>query len=337
MCGVVPHFGSGKAIRKTCGVALGNIQVVKSLSIRVPCSTSNLGPGFDLLGLALGLFVEIEATPRPGEAPHHLTESAGFAAHWPIEGNLVLRAFDAVFHAAGLPAPTCDFRATSQIPVARGLGSSGAAVAAGLLLAEAQLVATGGRGLGTSALHELGISIEGHPDNVTASLFGGCTLCLPAASGRGAHATALVHQAVSDELGFAVAWADATLPTARAREVLPKSVPFADAVENPRRLAMLLEGLRSGDAELLRTGSHDRLHHDARLALIPGGREALAAADEAGAYMTAINGSGSSLLAIGAKADAPRLAAALGEPLARLDTNVTAQPLELVRGRPTVR
>lgn len=219
--------------------------------------------------------------------------------------------------------------------MARGLGSSGAAVAAGLLLANAALKDLGKAPFEGGALHELGIAIEGHPDNVTASLFGGCTLCLPADAQR-THPTALVHQEVTPTLGFAVAWSQTTLATARAREVLPASVPFADAVENPRRLAMLLEGLRTGNPDLLRIGAHDRLHHEARLALIPGGREALARASEAGAYLTAINGSGSSLLAMGSREAIPKLAACLGETLAQFDEGIVTKELELVSAPPVV-
>lgn len=304
----------------------------------MPCSTSNLGPGFDLLGLTLSLFLEVEAHPLPPGHPHELAPGTGFAATWPAHENLVMRAFDAIFEAAGLAAPPQRFGASSEIPLARGLGSSGAAVAAGLLLGEARLIATGHASPGRAALHELGIDLEGHPDNVTASLFGGCTLCLPrSCEARGPHPSVLVKQPVAPELGFAVAWGDAILPTARAREVLPTSVPFADAVENPRRLALLLAGLASGDAQLLAIGSHDRLHHAARLPLIPGGAEALAAAEAAGAYMTAINGSGSSLLAVGPRARAAELATALGTELARFDRNVEAHALEVVHGAPVVR
>jgi homoserine kinase len=310
---------------------------VKTLSIQVPSSTSNLGPGFDLLGLALGIFVQVEAAPRVSGHDHELQKSADFAAEWPIEANLLLRAFDTVFTQAGLVAPPQSFHVSSQVPIARGLGSSGAAVAAGLLLAEARLTDQRGSGLGIAALHELGIALEGHPDNVTASLFGGCTLCLPSSSGRGGHATRWFHQEVAESLGFSVAWSGTRLSTARARGVLRADVPFADAVENPRRLAMLLEGLRTGDPELLAIGAHDRLHHDARLALIPGGRESLAAAEEAGAFMTAINGSGSSLLAIGPRERATELAEVLGNTLAAFDKDVTAEALEIVHGTPPIR
>ncbi|MDF1798290.1 MAG: homoserine kinase [Planctomycetota bacterium] len=306
------------------------------LRVRVPASTSNLGPGFDLLGLALGLFVEVSLEPIQAVRHRLSLPSAPTdqATTWPLERNLVLGAYEAAFRAVGRTPLPAHFRATSQVPVARGLGSSGAATAAGLLLAAAVL---GDEAPDMGALHELGISLEGHPDNVTASLFGGCTLCLPASErAREQHRTALVHQEVADSLGFAVAWSDATLSTERARAVLPASVPLEDAIENPRRLAMLLEGLRTGDPELLSIGSVDRLHQRYRMPLIPGGAEALAAARAAGAFATAINGSGSSLLAIGPRDRSGELAEVLASTLALHDSGAVGQALELVEGTPVV-
>lgn len=310
------------------------------LRVTVPCSTSNLGPGFDLLGLALALHLEVRATPLPTGAEAHVWKArTGTAASWPLPDGAaddrVLRAFDAVWHAKDLAAPPHAFRAHSAIPIMRGLGSSGAAVAAGLLLANRALVVHGHTPLTPRELHPLGIAIEGHPDNVTASLFGGCTLCLPP-NAHDAPRGALVFQAVSETLGFAVVWGAATTPTERAREVLPRTLAFDAAKENPRRLALLLEGLRSGDPELLALGVHDELHHTARLALIPGGAETLAAARAAGAFATAINGSGSSLLAIGPAGGMAPIAAALATELARHDTDVVAHELAVVHGAPEV-
>lgn len=307
-----------------------------SISVTVPASTSNLGPGFDLLGLALDRFLQVRAQATPAAAGHTWAERTGHAATWPASDDLVTRAFDAVFHARKRTPPPHRFSATSAIPVARGLGSSGAAVAAGLLLGNHALVAQGGTPFTPRELHPLGIALEGHPDNVTASLFGGCTLCLPPSSAPEEHAGALVLQPVAESLGFAVAWGAATTPTERARAVLPATVAFDDAKENPRRLALLLEGLRTGDAELLRLGVHDRLHHAARLALIPGGAETLAAAQAAGAFATAINGSGASLLAIGARAAMAPIATAMAAELARHDTQVEAHVHDIVRASPQV-
>ncbi|MFT6041453.1 MAG: homoserine kinase [Planctomycetota bacterium] len=315
--------------------------------VRIPCSTSNLGPGFDLLGLALSLWLEVELSPTseaassPDSTGHQLDLAADFAASWPRENNLMLRAFDAVFAAQGTSPPNGHFRVKSEIPTARGLGSSGAAVTAGLLLANDVLADWRGEShaMSTAELHRLGMEIEGHPDNITASLFGGCTLCLPpapGATGRSAHDGGLVHAPLSSDLGFAVAWTDATLTTTEARACLPTQVAFADAVENPRRLAMLLEGLRTGNPKLLALGAEDRLHHAFRLALIPGGSQALQAATDAGAAMVAINGSGSSLLAIGRVDQAEQLGQTMAKVLADFAPGSTSRNLTSISGQPTV-
>jgi homoserine kinase len=318
-----------------------NCSGLPALQVRIPCSTSNLGPGFDLLGLALSLWLDVRVSPRentPG-AEHELEFVGPFADLWPREQNLLTRSFDAVFTAHNMPAPPCRFRVESEIPVARGLGSSGAAVAAGLALANHYLAHQRGTSPGpiTNATHNLGIELEGHPDNVTASLFGGCTLCLPAGvSGGERHESGLVHASLSPELGFGVAWSDSTLTTSEARDCLPATVPFADAVENPRRLAMLLEGLRCADPHLLNLGQADRLHHRFRLALIPGGAAALEAAERAGAWLVAINGSGSSLLAIGPKNKTEQLAGIMASELARHASGAVGYSLDAVLGGPLV-
>jgi homoserine kinase len=328
---------------------------VKTLSVRVAASSSNLGPGFDLLGLALDLFVEVNAQALPPTAANHTLETgATYAGGWPRTDNLLMRAFDAVWAARDVPPPAFHFQATSAIPVARGLGSSGAATAAGLLLGNQALPLYGHSPLPVEALHRLGIALEGHPDNVTAALFGGCTLCLPPSDVSLESALAIarqpdspatlkdsetmvwVPQSIHPEIGFAVAWGSATTPTERARAVLPATVSFADAKENPRRLALLLEGLRTRDPTLLKLGVHDRLHHEARLALIPGGRETLDAALQAGATATAINGSGSSLLALGIDGEMDAIREAMATTLARFDRDIQSHVLRVVRDFPRV-
>ncbi|MDP6538714.1 MAG: homoserine kinase [Planctomycetota bacterium] len=272
------------------------------MRVRVPCSTSNLGPGFDCLGLALSLELEVELHVRPDRTAHELAELAGFATDWPLEGNCLPTAFDHVFGELGLRSPACDFRVNSTIPTARGLGSSGAATAAGLLLG----ASFAPQPVEVKQLLRWGTALEGHPDNATASLLGGCTLGVPHGGDL-----AVVRPRVHPDLVFPVAWPAEPTPTAEARSVLPESVPFADAVENPRRLALLLAGLREGDPELCRLGIEDRLHAPYRLALIGGARDALAAALEAGAHAATISGSGSGLVAICDAHDGPAVAAAL--------------------------
>ncbi|MEM7519021.1 MAG: homoserine kinase, partial [Planctomycetota bacterium] len=258
-------------------------------------------PGFDLCGLALDLNLQLRAQvlpPADASAPasHRLLEATGEAQSWPEDPsrNLLFRAFDRGLEAHGLPAASLQVSVHSDIPTERGFGSSGAAVAAGLLLAAAQARASEARVLDRQRLAELGLSLEGHPDNSTASLFGGCTLGVPLDGDR----LRIVRPPIAESLSLAIAWPEHRVSTKEARRVLPQTVEFATAVENPRRLTLLLEGLRTADPELLREGIRDNLHVPYRLPLIPGAEQALAAAREAGAYAATISGSGSGLVAL---------------------------------------
>ena len=296
-------------------------------TVRVPASTSNLGPGFDLLGLALSLELTVTATPID-EAEHRLGERAGTASSWPgTPDDVLFRAFDRVARELGQRPSRATFDVRSEIPVSRGLGSSGAACAAGLLLSNAMHDGS----LDLATLTRLGIEIEGHPDNSTASLFGGCTLCVP--DGDTVH---VVRQPVHESLAFCVAWPEATVSTNDARGVLPVQVPFADAVENPRRLALLLEGLRTGDPVLLAAGAHDRLHVDYRLKLIEGGAAVLDAARDAGAFCATVSGSGSTLIALTDATNAQAVRDAMETTFANAHAEVTARVLEPIREAPTV-
>jgi homoserine kinase len=244
------------------------------------------------LGLALSLYLTCRTEVRPRTAAHRLERGAGCEA-WPADkDNLLLRAFDAGVERFGAEPGGRTFRVQSEIPVGRGLGSSGSAVVAGLALA-AELSP---REVDDGELLQLAVAIEAHPDNTAPALLGGCTVTVPIA-GR---PPVVVGQPLHASLAFAVAWPDAPLDTHSARRLLPEHVPFADAAENPRRLALLLEGLRSGDPELLRLGAADRLHVPYREPRISGAEPALAAALEAGAHLATISGSGSGLVAIAA-------------------------------------
>ncbi len=303
------------------------------ITVRVPASTSNLGPGFDLLGLALSLTLEVEVAAS-GSETDEWAALEGECAAWPRGAeNLVLRAIDAVFARRGCARPALSCSARSEIPVGRGLGSSGAAIAAGLLLAEALVRrARLDAPLDRNALARMGCELEGHPDNVTAALYGGCTLALPHAGGL-----TVVRQELHPSIGYAVAWPATPASTEAGRRALPASVTFADAVENPRRLAMLLEGLRTGDPELLALGGEDRLHARVRLALVRGGEAALGAAREAGAWLATVSGSGSALIALGAHERAAGIAAAMRAELDGTDGPATARVVEPVLEPPAVR
>ncbi|MEM7308972.1 MAG: homoserine kinase [Planctomycetota bacterium] len=268
------------------------------LRVRVPASTSNLGPGFDLLGVALSLRLEVHAVP--GGSGLRLASLAGEAETWPRRDNLLLRAFE---EARGADARGWSFEVASEIPICRGLGSSAAAVAAGLLLG----AAAGATNAPRAELLARGLALEGHPDNIAPALFGGARLCVPRAH-AGPH---LLCQTVHPSLGWAVAWPEVQVSTGVARAALPAQVAFDDAVENPRRLALLLDGLRGGDPERIADGLADRLHAAYRLALVPGADTVLAAAREAGAFGATVSGSGSAHVAIGPRARMAEVAEAM--------------------------
>ena len=290
--------------------------------LRVAASTSNLGPGFDCLGLCLSLYLEVEIESADPGGRHVLLERGGESQTWPEpEENLFFRAFDFATRELGQAAQGLRVRAHSEIPLARGFGGSGAATAAGLVLAH--WIAR--RDIDAHQLAEWGLQLEGHPDNVTASLLGGCTLGVPTARGL-----KVIRVPVHSELGFAAAWPAEPLATGRARAALPQTVAFQDAIENPRRLALLLEGLVHADAELLALGSEDRLHERYRLPLLPGAAEALAAAREAGAWAASISGAGSGLVAIGPREARAAVAEAMRSVLERTAGPAQARPLDFV-------
>lgn len=279
-----------------------------------------------MLGLCLDLFLDVDVELVPGAPAHHMQALHGEAMALPTgPDNLVVRAWEAGLNALGAQiAHGVRWSLTSEIPVARGLGSSGAAIAAGLLLA----CQAAGRDPAREreVLLRLGTELEGHPDNVVASLLGGitCTLMLK-------ERLHVVQPSLHSSLGIAIAWGQTPMPTAVARKLLPASIPFSEALDQPRRCVGLLEGLRLGDPDLLRFGEQDYLHVAARLPHIRGGAQALNAARTAGAYLATISGSGSSLVAIGPKALDGVIAEAMGRVLEAADGPATWRAAKLVR------
>jgi homoserine kinase len=268
--------------------------------VRVPCSTSNLGSGFDTLGLALDRYLDATFEPGGSELEVERTGTLTLLEEEP-ERDLLVGVFTHVLSSAGAAADGV-LRIGSDIPVARGLGSSAAALVAGHDLALAVL----GRGSDPMASFRYARGLEGHGDNAAPCALGGLRAVVPGTAGSRALAMEL-----SPEVGFAFAAPAAGLPTAAGRAVLPRQIPHEVAVAQLGHLAALLRGLALGDPELIRVGVEDELHVPHRLPLIPGAFNAIAAGYDAGAWAVTISGSGSGLLAICGPDDAAGVAQAI--------------------------
>ncbi|KAB2961760.1 MAG: homoserine kinase [Candidatus Methylomirabilis oxygeniifera] len=257
--------------------------------MRVPASTANLGPGFDTLGMALSLYNEVELTDE-GEGLQLQVEGEGkVELEQAGRRNLSVRAAQETLRDFGHQPSGLRVRQINRIPLGRGLGSSAAACLAGIAAA-CRLARVE---LSTDELLARALPFEGHPDNVTPALMGGLTTSAIVA-GR----VVAARVPVPAYLKAVVVIPDLKLPTKRAREVLPKQVPFADAVFNLTRLALLLTGLVTDRPELLAPGMEDRLHQPYRAELLPGLEAILEEGRQAGALATCLSGAGSSLLAL---------------------------------------
>ncbi len=257
-----------------------------SIVVRAPATSANLGPGFDCLGMALDLWLELRAT---------LVSS-------PIPDSLIQRAADAAFARAGVPARCFAFQSSGAVPQGRGLGSSAAAIACGLLAANRCV----GDPLSPAALLDLAVELEGHPDNVAPCLLGGVRVATTAADGRVVH----VRVPVAQKLQAVVFVPEHSVLTADARALLPRTVSLEDALFNVARASLLVAALASGDFSLLREATLDRLHQPHRLPLFPAGATLFAAAMDAGALGVFTSGAGPSVLALVSDPDAARAVAA---------------------------
>ncbi len=276
--------------------------MVSAVTVRVPATTANLGPGFDTLALALDLWNE--AVFRPAEFGLTITVEGEGRGALPLNRmNLVVKAIEELYYAVDRSVPGLTVRCTNQIPLGSGLGSSAAATLLGLIGANAVL----GEPLNHDQILEMAIRMEGHPDNAAAAMNGG----LVVVSGINEHAW-LVRRFDVPELSAALVLPDFDFPTHAARAALPKQVPIGDAVFNIGRALLVVEALRTGDLDLLGKVMEDRLHQPYRLPLIPRAVEAIAAARRAGAAATAISGAGPSVIAFTA-GDPSQVASAMAD------------------------
>ena len=260
--------------------------------VDVPATTANLGPGFDCLGAALDLNnrFAMRRIEGGGERFELIIEGSEGSHLRGGPENLVYRAAQRVWKAAGLEPVALEARVRLAVPPARGLGSSATAIVAGLMGANALV----GEPLSKEKLLELAIDIEGHPDNVVPSLLGGLCMTAKAASQR----WRVVRCEWTSTVKAVVAIPSIRLSTSEARRAMPKTIPVSDAVVNLGALTLLLQGLRTGNGDLISDGMHDRLHEPYRWRLIKGGDQVKQAAMDAGAWGCAISGAGPSVLAL---------------------------------------
>jgi len=282
-------------------------QLGQGVVVDVPATTANLGPGFDCLGAALDLGNTFELRVVEGGAERFdLIIEGSEGSH--LRGgpdNLIYRSAQRVWREAGEEPVGLEARVRLAVPPARGLGSSATAIVAGLIGANALV----GEPLSKEKLLELAIDIEGHPDNVVPSLVGGLCLTARAAS----HRWRVLRCEWDTAVRAVVAIPGIRLSTSEARRAMPRSIPIPDAVINLGALTLLLQGLRTGNGDLIADGMHDRIHEPYRWGLIQGGRSVREAALAAGAWGCVISGAGPTLLALAPE----RTAEAVGEAMVK--------------------
>jgi homoserine kinase len=241
------------------------------ISVKVPATTANLGPGFDCMGMALPLYntITIEETVLPGTGIE-INVLAGNEAidqtsldNIPLDENsIVYKAVELLYNSIGQTPSELKITIHSNIPVARGLGSS-SSVIVGALIAANELL---GHPADEVALLSIACEIEGHPDNITPAIVGGLVISSQEEDGS------VVYRKLNwpSEWAITVCVPDFELSTDIARSVLPKEVPMKDAIFNAKRLAMFVEAVNTKDSELMKLALQDRLHQPYRMKLVPG-------------------------------------------------------------------
>ncbi len=241
------------------------------VSVKVPATTANLGPGFDCMGMALPIYntITIEETVLPGTgveinvfADSDMVEQSSLE-HIPLDNNsIVYKAVELLYNMIGQSPTELRINIHSNIPVARGLGSS-SSVIVGALFAANELL---GRPADEMALLSIACEIEGHPDNITPAIVGGLVISSQEDDGS------VVYRKLDwpEEWALTVCIPDFELATDIARSVLPKEVPMKDAIFNAKRLAMFVEAVHTKDSELMKLALQDRLHQPYRMKLVPG-------------------------------------------------------------------
>ena len=260
-------------------------------SIQVPASTTNLGAGFDVLGLALQLYLRVDLQVTSSSKPEF--ELLGEGAHDLLasEDNLLWKVTRRVFEGEKQPVPGVRLKVENQIPLARGLGSSAAAIVAGVGCFEALT----GLELSPDKFFQYAFEFENHPDNITAARFGGFTVSAVAENGK----VSFFRAPIAPELKILLTVPEFRLETQKARAAIPRSLNLSDAVFNLQRSSLTVAALLRSEFHFLRESLRDRLHQPFRAPLIPGFEEILSLNQEeiSGLIGICLSGAGPSVLA----------------------------------------
>ena len=265
-----------------------------SIDVRVPASTANLGAGFDCLGLALEVYLNVRATviSKPGARAVARSRGVKGSSSLPStpEENLIFRAMAHAAEREKLRFPAVRLAVQNDIPVASGLGSSAAATVAGVVLG----FAVAGRAMSREVALQYAAEVEGHADNVAAALLGGLVVTVAGKDGS----VAAVRKRWPKMIRVVAVTPQCTLDTSKSRAVLARTVDFRDAVHNLQRSALFVAALEERRYDLLWEAMQDRLHQIYRKALVPGLADILAIPRMPGLLGIALSGAGPSVIAL---------------------------------------
>lgn len=300
------------------------------VTVKVPASTSNFGSGFDCIGMALPIYniITIEETVLPGTGVEINViaedESRDTLAleHIPTdENNIIYKAVEILYNSIGQNPSELKINIKTEVPIARGLGSSASIIIGGLLAANELL----NKPADEAALLSIATEVEGHPDNVTPAYTGGLVLTSLEEDGS------VVYRKLPwpEDWHVTVCVPDCELETEIARSVLPKEVPMKDATFNSRRTAMFVEALYTKDAELMKLALQDKLHQPYRMKLVPGMEDIVNnLKHEENVIGCTLSGAGPSLLVISQKNDLDRIKSIVTETWANYNVKGTCHTLK---------
>ncbi|OYT71453.1 MAG: homoserine kinase [Chloracidobacterium sp. CP2_5A] len=266
----------------------------RKFEIRVPASTANLGPGFDTMGLAVGIYLEVRGQIQPDASPWNISVAGSRPDGIPLDPaeNLICRVARHTAARAYVNLPPLDLHIINDIPLGSGLGSSAAAIIAGVSLVEAVT----GMEFAQSELLRHAMAFEDYTDNLAPARYGGwITSC-----GRANGAPILFHRAFPTDIRLIFVTPDFALPTERMREILPASIPRAEAIFQMQHVMMFVGALEHQRYELLREAMRDHLHQPFRAPFVPGLMEILDLEHD-GLWATALSGAGPSALALASR------------------------------------